>query len=263
MRTRAIAPWTATGLLLLVLGLGLGGTPGRAYDIPHAPTTYVTDEAHVLDDATQAALNQQLDQFERDTSNQIVVYIAPSLPPDAEVAQYCTQLYNAWQLGQKGPSLGQHGGNNGAVLGIFIQDRKAFIATGRGLEGALPDATCAEIVRNVLAPAFRQNNYGGGVQAAVNAMIAATKGEYKGTGTTQADQSNDTSNLVPIIIFIIIVIFIIVRSFGSGGFGGPMIFTGGGWGGGGYSGGDFGGGGGGGFSGGGGSSAGGGGGGSW
>ena len=54
--------------------------------------------------------------------------------------------YNAWGVGQKGPSVGQKGGNNGAILFIFVNDHKMFIVTGRGLEGALPDATCKNII---------------------------------------------------------------------------------------------------------------------
>ena len=103
-------------------------------------------------------INQQLEQFERETSNQIVVAIYPSLPPDAEIAQYSTDTYNAWGVGQKGK-------DNGAVLFVFVNDHKMFIATGRGLEGALPDAICKKIITQVIAPPFKQGNYAGGIQA--------------------------------------------------------------------------------------------------
>ena len=177
------------GHLLAVLLAAWAGTALHAAPaLPAKPDRYFTDEAHVVDGATASQINDQLEQFERDTSNQILVAIYPSLPPDAEIAQYATMIGNAWGVGQKGPSLGQKGGNNGAILFVFVNDHKMFIATGRGLEGALPDATCKNIITGVITPAFRQGDYAGGVRAGVNAMIAATKGEYIGTGVTQAEK---------------------------------------------------------------------------
>jgi uncharacterized protein len=217
----------------------------------------------VVDAATAHAINEKLAQFERDTSNQILVAIYPKLPDGEELDPYCIATYNDWKVGQAAQS-------NGAVLFIFPQDRKLYIVTGRGLEGALPDATCNDIILNQIKPHFRQGDYAGGVQAGVDAMIAATKGEYKGSGTTQQERedANDSGGGIPLwVIILFIVLFIIARQFlPSGSFStGPVIY-GGGFGGG-YGGrGGFGGGGGGGFSGfsgGGGSSAGGGAGGSW
>ena len=238
-------------LLLALLALAL---PGRAQKLPPAPDQYVTDQAGVLDPATIARLNSQLDQVEKDTSNQIVVAIYANLPPGAEIAQYATQIYNAWGIGRKQQS-------NGVLFLIAIQDRKMFIATGRGLEGALPDATCKNIISLVITPRFRQGNYPGGIQAGINAIIAATKGEYKGTGTTVDGQQGGQHEIPGWVVIVAFIIFFLLSVFVFPRFGGgPFIFTGGGFGGGG-DGGGFGGGGG--FSGGGGSSAGGGAGGSW
>ena len=60
------------------------------------------------------------------------------------------------------------------------------IQTGYGLEGALPDAICKRIISDQMAPRFQAGDFGGGLTAAVDAMIAATRGEYKGTGRTVA-----------------------------------------------------------------------------
>jgi uncharacterized protein len=248
------------GFLFLVSAEAVFGQ--QAEELPPKPAFYFTDEAGVVDGGTAQALNQQLAQFERDTSNQILVAIYEKLPEQAEIAQYSIDTYNAWQPGQKGK-------DNGAILFVFVKDHKMFICTGRGLEGSLPDATCKEIISQLITPAFRKGKYADGIQAGVNAMIAATKGEYRGTGQTDAeaqDQDNDTGGGFPVwVIFVIIILILVTRFFGGRMIGGPMIYTGGGFGGGGFSGGGFSGGGGGfgGFSGGGGSSAGGGAGGGW
>jgi uncharacterized protein len=253
--------WPLTSLLLLLCLAG--SLVARAQNLPPKPDRYITDQAGVLDPATLSTINTQLEQFEKDTSNQIVVALYPSLPPDAEIAQYATDTYNAWGIGQKG-------NDNGALLLVFTNDHQMFICTGRGLEGALPDATCKNIITQVIAPQFKQGDYSGGIQAGVNAMIAATKGEYKGTGATRADQDTQLPDWATLLIIalIIIVVFILPRLDGpfiytsSGYSGGGRYRGGGGWGGGGgFGGGGFGGGGG--FSGGGGCSAGGGAGGGW
>ncbi len=242
-------PLLACATAFLVLG---GSLHAQSQNLPPKPDRYITDQAHVLDGPTLGAINDQLEQFEKESSNQIVVAIYPSLPDDASIDQYTIDTYNAWGIGQKGK-------DNGALLLIAVNSHKMFICTGRGLEGALPDAICKNIITQVIAPRFKQGDYAGGIQAGVNAMMAATKGEYKGTGTTNAEGNGQGVPWIPIIVFI--VIFILARYGSAYGRAGPIIYTGGGWGGGGYGGG--GGGGGGGFSGGGGSSAGGGAGGGW
>jgi uncharacterized protein len=208
---------------------------------PPMPDRYFTDQAHVVDDATALQINEQLAQFERDTSSQILVAIYPSLPPGAELAQYCITAGNAWVVDPKGPGGQLKSGDKGAVLFVFVNDHKMFIATGRGLEGALPDATCKNIIDGIIAPAFRNGDYAGGVQAGVNAMLAAAKGEYKGTGTTHLEdeqQADSTPEISGWVIFAIILLIILSRLFFSGYVGGsPYIFTGGGFSGGGFGGG--------------------------
>jgi len=250
--------WLAAGAIALLFFL-LAGVALQAQTLPAKPTRYVTDQAGILDAGTAQAINSQLEQFEKDTSNQILVAIYPSLPDDAEIAQYSTDAYNSWGVGQKGK-------DNGAVLFVFVKNRKMFIATGRGLEGALPDAICKRIITQEIGPEFKQGNYAGGIQAGVNAMISAAKGEYKGTGST-VDQRNqekqqDVQSVVGVVIFLLLLFFFLKFGGGGGGsgFAGPIIYSSGGWGGGYRGGGGFGGGG---FSGGGGSSAGGGAGGGW
>jgi uncharacterized protein len=246
----------STGLLaaLLLLASAVGLFAQYAH-LPPKPDRYITDNAGLLDPGTLEQINAQLVQFEKDTSNQFLVAIYPSLPPNAELYQYCTQVAQTWAPGQKDK-------NNGVVWFIFANDRQMYFAVGRGLEGSLTDALTTNIRLQVINPRFKQGDYAGGIEAGVQAIIAASKGEYQGNGTTD-DERNGGGQPIPTwlaILIVIIIILIISRSGGFGG-GGPIIFTGGGYGGGGgWSGG---GGGGGGFSSGGGSFGGGGSGGSW
>jgi uncharacterized protein len=263
--------WPVRAALLLVAIACVTAWLRADEALPPKPSLYFNDNAHLVDAATAADLNQQLAQFERDTSNQIVVAIYPSLPDGSDLDQYCIRTAQSWKVGQAGPSAGNSKGDNGVVLFVFANDHKMFIATGRGLEGALPDITCKQIIDNEIVPAFKQGDYAGGLRAGVAAMMAATKGEYKGNGQTDAerDQHHEQNN-IGFYIFAFILILLVLRGFFPVFLGAPYIYSGGGYGsgfgggwGGGFGGGGGGGGGSSGFSGGGGSFGGGGAGGSW
>ena len=185
---------------------------------------------------------------------------------DSSIEDYTVRVAQSWKVGQKNK-------NNGAVLFVFMQDRKMYLQVGYGLEGALPDAICKRIIEDEIKPHFKAGNFDAGLTAGVNAILAATKGEYKGTGRTVAESlflrgtPARRGEVSPILILVLVVvggfflIIFLVWFFGTP-FGQIIASSGSrssGWSGGGWSGG----GGGGGFSGGGGSFGGGGAGGSW
>jgi len=231
--------------------------------IPPAPKSYFNDYAGVVSVATAAELNQTLENFERQSSDQIVVAIFPKMQSDSSIEDYTVRVARSWKAGQKDK-------NNGVVLFVFVQDHKMFLQVGYGLEGALPDATCKRIIDEEISPRFKAGDFDGGLTSGVRAIIASVKGEYTGTGTTVAGRrvySRDSVFAPLAILFLLFILIVFMRggrffsgyscwTIGSGGFSG-----GGGSGSGGFSGGF--GGGGGGFSGGGGSFGGGGAGGGW
>jgi uncharacterized protein len=238
--------------------------------IPPRPAQWFNDYAGVVSPATAARLNQTLQTFERESSCPVVVAVFQKMESASSIEDYTVRVAQAWGVGQKDKK-------NGVVLFVFVQDRKMFIQVGYGLEGALPDATCKRIIEDEIKPRFRNNDFDGGLSAGVAAILAATKGEYKGTGRTAGESPGSLgagqfivfAGVVLFLALVIIIFFLKARraggswqgiALGSGGWSG-----GGGWGGGGWSGGGGGGwsSGGGGFSSGGGSFGGGGAGGSW
>jgi uncharacterized protein len=233
--------------------------------IPPPPPQYFNDFANVTSPATRQQLNQQLLDFDSQTTNQVVVAIYPKMQSDSSIEDYTVRVAQKWRVGQKLRK-------NGVVLFVFIQDRKLYIQVGYGLEGALPDALCRQIIDDEITPRFKEGNYDAGLSAGVAAIMAATKGEYRAKAAPSG-----VMQFVPCFILLGFILFVLMlirwRVLGSHAMWipgamrgrGGRIYYGGGWGsGGGWSGGgSFGGGGGGGFSGGGGSFGGGGAGGSW
>ena len=236
--------------------------------IPASPESHFNDYAGVVSPQTAQALDRKLGQFERDTSNQVVVAIYPKMESDSSVQDYTFRVAQSWHVGLKGR-------NNGAVLFIFTQSHQMYLQVGYGLEASLPDATAKRIISDEIAPRFRAGDYDAGVTAGVNAILAAARGEYKGTGSTV--HGVNAANGAKIFFFLFFVVGFFILSFarrqasvyngrGHSGFGSGLLMgmlLNSGRGGGGFGGGGFGGGGGGGFSGGGGSFGGGGAGGSW
>ncbi len=258
-----------TRIFLAIAALFLAAlSPAWAEKLPDKPAGYFNDYAGVVDRPTALALNEKLAQFERDTSNQVVVAIYPTMESESSVEDYAQRVAQTWGVGQKNRSQG-----NGVVLLVFIAERKISIQVGYGLEGALPDAIAFDIRSRHMNPRFRDGDYAGGLTEGIDLICKAILGEYKGDGKTdlESGQKRATGGFpIGLIIFLIIVALIIFsnrrkrgrRGYGYSGMGGPFI--GGFGGGGGFSGGGSGGGGGfSGFSGGGGSFGGGGSSGGW
>lgn len=219
--------------------------------IPELWGTRVHDEAHVLSAGFINQLEAQLKQGEDTTSNQVAVLIIKTLD-GYPIEEYTLEVAEKWKLGQAGK-------DNGVLLFVAVDDRKVRIETGYGVEGALPDALANQIIRNEIAPYFRQGDYERGILAATIAIQQAIAGEYK-ADNKPSKSGRRGGSFLPFII-ILIVIILISRMRGGGGRGGGWS-SGAGWYGGGFSGGG-GGFGGGGFSGGGGGFGGGGSSGSW
>jgi uncharacterized protein len=199
--------------------------------IPPKPDRYFNDYAGVVSKEAADRFNEQLAQFERETSDQVVVAVFPKMQSDSDIADYTQRVAQAWGVGQKDR-------RNGVVLFVFIQDRKMFIQVGYGLEGALPDATTFDITERHIKPLFRAGNYEAGLATGIDLICKAIRGEYKGSGKTVAERHSGgwLSGLLPFVIFIIVLIAIsrVIRRLGGYGYssrgGGPVFIpSGGGW----------------------------------
>jgi uncharacterized membrane protein YgcG len=172
-------------LFVAVASNGLAGSPemgAAAVDPPAKPSHYFNDFASLVDPETAQGLNQRLEDFERQTSNQILVLIYPSLPANTVIEDFALAAFRAWKPGQQGR-------NNGVILFVFVNDRKVRIQTGYGMEATLTNEICKRIISDEITPRFQKRDFGGGLTAAINAMITATKDAYTGTGKTVAEQN--------------------------------------------------------------------------
>lgn len=215
----------------------------HALEAPPKPKGRVSDYTGTLNASEIRSLDEMLAQFERDTTNQLAVLIIPTLAGDS-LEDYSIRLAEKWQIGQKGR-------DNGVILLIVMQDRKMRIEVGYGLEGTLPDSLAGDIIREVIAPQFRQGRFFQGIHDGAAAIIAATKGEYRSTARSKRKSSGGLISLFWTLFFFFFFMSAIIKNLrrrryhssrhGGRSIGGPF-WWGGGFGGGGGLGGGFGGG---------------------
>jgi uncharacterized protein len=144
-----------------------------AQNIPEKPNParFVNDYAKILSESEVATLEQKLRNYQDSTSNQFAVVTVSSLE-NYDIESYSYAIAKSWGIGQKEK-------NNGLLILIAPNERKMRIEVGYGLEGAIPDAVCKQIIREVMKPYFKQQNYYGGIEEATNYLIKYASGEYK------------------------------------------------------------------------------------
>lgn len=222
-----------------------------AQDIPPRPSPprLVNDLAEALSPSERDALEQKLVAYNDSTSTQIAVVIVPTTG-DYPIADYAFKIGREWGVGQKDK-------DNGIVLLWAPNDREVYIATGYGMEGALPDIFAKRIISNVIIPEFKNKRFYQGLDLGVDEIIRYASGEYKASAS---DEGDSILGLFIVVFIMLLIVVLIIGKFNnpnngsprtrsSGG--GPVIFpydtysgwgrSSGNWGGGGSSGGGFGG----------------------
>jgi uncharacterized protein len=156
-----------TGLLLFAC---MAATP--AFGADEAPVPFlsgrVVDNAEILSGQARDRFTAMLQAHEQATGNQIAVLTVATIGGGA-IEDYAVRVFEAWKLGKKGK-------DNGVLVVVVPQDRKIRIEVGYGLEGKLTDAAASRIIRDLMAPRFREGNYDVGVEAGITAVIQVLEG---------------------------------------------------------------------------------------
>lgn len=132
-------------------------------------TARVNDLTGTLDAAQRGQLEAALQAIEQRKGAQVAILLLPTTQPES-IEAYGMRLAEAWKLGRKGV-------DDGLIIIVARNDRRMRIEVGYGLEGVIPDAVAKRIIAEDMAPRFRQNDYAGGLQAAVGHIAALVDGE--------------------------------------------------------------------------------------
>jgi uncharacterized protein len=157
---------TACCLLALAV-IGVAGEVA-AKDVPFLAGR-VNDYAAMIPQKVQDAITATLTDLEKKTGAQVAVLTVDSLDGEP-LEDYSMKVAETWKLGQKGK-------DNGVLILVAKADRKMRIEVGYGLEPTLTDAKCSMIINNVMRPRFRQGDFGGGLEAAAQAIAGTIEGK--------------------------------------------------------------------------------------
>ena len=190
-------------LILLFIGIAISAK-SEIPDKPNPPRL-VNDFAQVLSSNERKQIENELDQFARETSTQIVVVTVSDLE-GYDPSDYAFRLGEKWGVGQKGK-------DNGVIILLKPKEGNSrgqvFIATGYGLEGVLPDAIVnSTVINNEMLPYFKENNYYKGLTSGIKVIMDITRGEYTAE-QYQKHYAKQNDGVVPGVFFFLFIFFIL------------------------------------------------------
>ncbi len=185
--------------LVFFLFLGLSLVNGQNIPERPKPAKLVNDLADVLTDDEEYTLEAKLRSDMDSTSTQIVVVTIKSVG-EYVINDVALKILREWGVGQKGK-------DNGVVILAAMQDRKIWISTGYGVEGALPDLLCKRIIDQYIKPNFKKSNYAEGFSQAIDGIHKALRGEFK---AEPKDHKGDTTAAFVIMLIVLAIIFLII-----------------------------------------------------
>jgi uncharacterized protein len=158
-------------LLALVLAALCWAGLASAQDLLPVPAleARVIDQTGTLDAIERQGLEDRLAAFERSKGTQIAVLMVATTQPE-DIASYANRVANAWKIGRR--DVG-----DGVLVVVAKNDRKVRIEVAKTLEGAVPDLAARQIIDSAITPRFRQNDFAGGLRAAIDQLTARISGE--------------------------------------------------------------------------------------
>lgn len=205
------------GLAAAALLLVAGANATFAQNLVAIPplTARVTDTAGLLTPDQRAALEAVLADYEQQKGTQIAVLTVPSTAPEA-IEEYGIRVADAWKIGRKGTA-------DGVILIVAKNNprdlRRVRIEVGKGVEGAIPDVLAKRIIDEDIAPHFRENDFYGGLVAAVSRIKSLLEGEgLPAPAARESARSDGTSGFgigLPLLFLLFIIVSGVMRAIGG------------------------------------------------
>lgn len=189
----------ATLRWLVAAGLGLLVALAMAQDLQPVPalTAHVIDTTGTLSSAQMQALETKLSAFEQTGGSQVVLLLVPTTLPE-DIASYANRVGNTWKIGRK--EVG-----DGLIVLVAKTDRKVRIEVAKTLEGAIPDLAAKQIIDEAITPHFKQGDFAGGLDAAVDQIMARIKGEAL-PAPSQRSRSGANFQWTDLLVFLFIAV---------------------------------------------------------
>lgn len=179
----------------------------------------IIDQTQTLSAAEQQALEARLQGLEEKSGSQVVVLMVATTAPE-DIAAYAHRVADSWKIGRR--DVG-----DGLLIVVAKNDRRMRIEVARALEGAVPDLAAARIIDQAMAPRFRDNDYAGGLLAALDQIGVRIANEAlpppkPGTGQGSGDEL-DLGSLAIFLFFGVLLIGPVVRRVLGGRLGSALV----------------------------------------
>ena len=152
-------------------------------------------------------MDNRLAQLEQKTGAEFSVVIL-NLLEGGQIDDFANKLFNKWGVGQKGK-------NNGVMLLVAMQDRKARVEAGYGLEPILPDALAGRVLDEELFPAFKQGQYAQGLAQAVS-RISSIIERNQPASPAERQGGKPADIIAPTLMFLLLFVAAGFAAVGAG-----------------------------------------------
>ena len=195
--------------LIAIFLIATGTLNAGAQDVLKVPalSARVIDQTQTLSASDRQGIEARLQELEEKSGSQVVVLMVPTTAPE-DIAAYAHRVASEWKIGRR--DVG-----DGLLVLVAKNDRRMRIEVARALEGAIPDLAASRIIDHAMAPRFREDDYAGGIRAALDQIGVRIAGEALPAPTSrtrpQGTQDMDLSGLAVFLFFGVMVIGPIVR----------------------------------------------------
>ena len=212
--------WRALIAIFLIAFSPLAVQAQERLPVP-ALSARVIDQTQTLDAAQRQTLEARLQGLEEKSGSQVVVLMVATTAPE-DIAAYAHRVADSWKIGRR--DVG-----DGLLIVVAKSDRRMRIEVARALEGAIPDLAAARIIDQSMAPRFRENDYAGGLLAALDQIGARIANEalpppQPNAGSGSGQQGGmDLSELAIFLFFGVLLVGPVVRSLLGGRLGSAVV----------------------------------------
>jgi uncharacterized protein len=192
-----------------------------------ALTKPVNDFAGVIDAASAAEMDKRIRALDAASHDVVIVATVKTFAPYGTIDEYAVKLYERAGIGKKGQ-------DNGVLILLSMQEKRARIEVGYGLEEYITDGYAGDTIRQTMLPEFRSGRFGAGLLAGTTRLIQRIAEKR---GITLADvpkapepeRGHFPTGLVPVFLIVGFIILMIAMRASRGGPRGPFGPRRGGW----------------------------------
>lgn len=161
-------------------------TPDKVPNVHVArATSWVSDPDNLLSQQARIQADSMLNRLNNEATTEVTVAIVADLDGQ-DIDSFATELFELWGIGKKDR-------DNGLLLVISRDDRRAALRTGYGMEGVINDGRAGRIIRGDIAPNMKAGNIDQALISAIQSIDQYIT-DPEAADYLHSDQKNSTDS---------------------------------------------------------------------